>query len=399
MYEVKYFSHLPQGHLDKLFYRQPQMVTKYTEKKKLAYSLGAVLYMPATRQDIANLVITNKFKELVTLVICLEDAIGDKEVEQAEKNLIEQMKKIREAVKDGRLSEEVKPLIFVRVRTAKQMAGISEHLGEALQSLVGFVFPKFSTDNAEEFLSGLRLVNERTGTIIYGMPILESPHVLYKESRLDELLSLKKIVDQYGDLVLNIRIGATDLCGLYGLRRDSETTVYEISIVNELITDIVNIFGRAPDGYVISGPVWEHFISNERYLKPQLRETPFEAQFGSEGVELRKELIRKDFDGLIQETLLDKVNGLVGKTIIHPTHLLPVQALHVVSKEEYVDALSIVQQATGEKGVFKSEFKNKMNEIKPHLNWAQKVLLKSDIYGVYNENSTFIDLLSEPVYT
>ena len=197
--------------------------------------------------------------------------------------------------------------------------------------------------------------------------------------------------------MLNIRIGATDLCGLYGLRRDSETTVYEISIVNELITDIVNIFSREPDGYVVSGPVWEHFASTDRVLKPQLRQTPFEEQLGSEGILLRRELIRKDFDGLIQETLLDRANGLVGKTIIHPTHLLPVQALHVVSKEEYMDALSIVTQANGEKGVFKSEFNNKMNEIKPHLNWAKKVLIKSDIYGVYNEGNTFIDLLSEKI--
>ena len=106
-------------------------------------------------------------------------------------------------------------------------------------------------------------------------------------------------------------------------------------------------------------------------------------------------MIRKDFDGLIQETLLDRANGLVGKTIIHPSHLLPVQAMHVVTKEEYVDALSIFQQATGEKGVFKSEFMNKMNEIKPHLYWAKKVLIKSDIYGVYNENITFVDLLFE----
>jgi citrate lyase beta subunit len=370
-------------------------VTKNTDKQRLSYSLGAVLYMPATRLDIADLVITNKFKELVTVVICLEDAIGDHEVEQAENKLITHMQQINAAIQDGRLTEETTPLIFVRVRSAKQMTDIAGRLGGTLNNLVGFVFPKFSSDNAEDFLSALRLMNEQANTVLYGMPILESPSVLYKERRLDELLRLKEIVDRYADLILNIRIGATDLCGLYGLRRDSETTVYEISIVNELITDIVNIFSRQHDGFVVSGPVWEHFSSNGRILKPQLRETPFNDHLGSEGLLLRKELIRKDFDGLIQETLLDKANGLVGKTIIHPSHLLPVQALYVVTKEEYVDALSIFQQATGEKGVFKSEFMNKMNEIKPHLYWAQKVLIKSDIYGVYNENITFIDLLSE----
>ncbi|MBE1553026.1 HpcH/HpaI aldolase/citrate lyase family protein [Sporosarcina limicola] len=396
---MRYFNDLPMIQMEGLFYQKPKTITKWSDKKELSYSLGAVLYMPATRADIADLIITNKFKELVTLVICLEDAVGDLEVEQAENLLINHMQNISIAIQDGRLTDETTPLIFVRVRSAEQMADMAGRLGDALKNIVGFVFPKFSSDNAEGFLSELRLMNERAGTILYGMPILESPHVLYKELRIDELLRLKEIIDRYRDIILNIRIGATDLCGLYGLRRDSETTVYEISIVNELITDIVNIFGREPDGYVVSGPVWEHFSSNDRILKPQLRQTPFEENYGSEGLLLRKELIRKDFDGLIQETLLDKANGLVGKTIIHPSHLLPVQALHIVTKEEYVDALSIVQQATGEKGVFKSEFQNKMNEIKPHLNWARKVLIKSDIYGVYHENCTFIDLLSEPVYT
>lgn len=396
---LRYFNDLPLMQKESLFYRKPNMITKSTDKKRLAYSLGAVLYMPATRLDISDLIISNKFKELVTLVICLEDAVGDLEVEEAERSLIVHMQKVSTAIRDGRLPEETTPLIFVRVRTAKQMVDVAERLGESLNDLVGFVFPKFSSENAESYFSELRILNERTGTVLYGMPILESPHVLYKERRLDELLLLKGIVDRYSDLVLNIRIGATDLCGLYGLRRDSETTVYEISIVNELITDIVNIFARDPNSHVVSGPVWEHFSSNGRILKPQLRQAPFYEQYGSEGLLLRKELIRKDFDGLIQETLLDKANGLVGKTIIHPSHLLTVQALHVVTKEEYVDALDIVQNATGDKGVFKSEFQNKMNEIKPHLNWAQKVLIKSDIYGVYNENSTFIDLLSEPVYT
>ena len=392
---MKYFNDLAAVSVDDLFYRQPATVTKHTDKQRLSYSLGAMLYMPATRLDIADLIITNKFKELVTIAICLEDAIGDHEVEEAENKLILHMQTISAAIQDGRLTEETTPLIFVRVRSAKQMVDIAGRLGDSLEDLVGFVFPKFSSENAEDFLSALRLLNEQANTVLYGMPILESPSVLYKERRLDELLKLKEIVDRYADFILNIRIGATDLCGLYGLRRDSETTVYEISIVNELITDIVNLFSRQHDGFVVSGPVWEHFSSNGRILKPQLRATPFQANFGSEGLLLRKELIRKDFDGLIQETLLDKANGLVGKTIIHPTHLLPVQALYVVTKEEYTDALSIFQQATGEKGVFKSEFMNKMNEIKPHLYWAQKILIKSDIYGVYNENITFIDLLSE----
>ena len=64
------------------------------------------------------------------------------------------------------------------------MLDIGERLGDSLKNLVGFVFPKFSSDNAEDYLSGLRLLNEQANTVLYGMPILESPNVLYKERRL-----------------------------------------------------------------------------------------------------------------------------------------------------------------------------------------------------------------------
>ena len=43
-------------------------------------------------------------------------------------------------------------------------------------------------------------------------------------------------------------------------------------------------------------------------------------------------------DGLLREIELDRANGLLGKTCIHPSHVLPVHALSVVSHEEFSDA-------------------------------------------------------------
>ena len=51
------------------------------------YSLGATLYMPATRADLFDVVINNKIPSLRSLVICLEDAISDCDIEYAVKNL------------------------------------------------------------------------------------------------------------------------------------------------------------------------------------------------------------------------------------------------------------------------------------------------------------------------
>jgi citrate lyase beta subunit len=91
-------------------------------------------------------------------------------------------------------------------------------------------------------------------------------------------------------------------------------------------------------------------------------------------------------------------NVLTGKTIIHPSHIKVVQALNVVSYEEFIDASNIIKAATGEIGVMKSNFANKMNEIKPHFYWAKKTILKSQLYGVLHDEFTTIDLIKKEVY-
>jgi hypothetical protein len=133
-------------------------------------------------------------------------------------------------------------------------------------------------------------------------------------------------------------------------------------------------------------------------LKPQLRQTPFRERYGDEGLKWRAKLIGEHMDGLIQEILMDIANGLTGKTIIHPSHIKVVQALNVVSYEEFIDASNIIKAATGEIGVMKSNFANKMNEIKPHYYWAKKTILKSQLYGVLHEEFTTIDLIKKEVY-
>lgn len=95
-------------------------------------------------------------------------------------------------------------------------------------------------------------------------------------------------------------------------------------------------------------------------------------RLGQDGLKMRTDLIDRHMDGLIREIAMDISNGLTGKTIIHPTHIRPVQALNTVTLEEYLDAQSIAGQAGGKIGVMKSNYQNKMNEIKPHLYWAKK---------------------------
>lgn len=390
---MKHFNYETEQRLNEIFYKQPESFTKYSDKDILAFSLGAALYMPANKESIANDVINKKYNELASMVIDLEDAVGDNQLLEAENKLFEHIQTIFRAIEEQKLLIEDLPLIFIRVRDPKQMERITNQLGEYQRVLTGYVFPKFDAERGKLFLEILKRNNNGTDIVLYGMPILESSEVIYKETRMDTLLKIKELVDSYSEYVLNIRMGATDFCGLFGIRRKVDTTIYDVSVIRDCITDIINVFNRQENGYVISGPVWEFFSKDQRILKPKLRMSPFQNRYGRTGMLKRTELINEYIDGLINEVILDKLNGIVGKTIIHPTHIKPVHSLYTVSHEEYLDALSIIANSEGQVGVLKSKYENKMNEMKPHFYWAKRILLRAKAFGVYNEDQDFTSLI------
>ena len=394
---MRFFAYFYQDELEQFFYQQPQEFNKFSSRDILAYGLGATLYMPATRPNIHQDILSNKHEGLTSLVLDLEDAVGDNQVVAAELLLIGELLKLNGELEQGFLTVKDLPLLFVRIRSLEQFKRVMEQLGDASQLLTGVVLPKFNPENDAEILNEVRHIHLHHHPF-YAMPILESVKVIQKETRMEELLKIKQLTDCYKENVLNIRIGATDFSGLYGIRRSADTTVYEIAVLRDCIADIINVFGRQESPYVISGPVWEYFSAKDRILKPQLRQTPFRERYGTEGLQWRKKLLDENIDGFIREILMDIANGLTGKTIIHPSHIKIVQALNVVSYEEYIDAQMIIQAATGEFGVLKSEFANKMNEIKPHLYWAERTMIKAKLYGVLHEHFTNIDLIKKEVY-
>lgn len=358
--------------------------------------------MPATRSEVAEEIKNGKHEGLTTVILDLEDAIGDHQVGQAEQSLAQQLLQLLSYVRTGMMSEQQLPLLFVRVRSVEQLERLLNGLGESLSLLTGFVLPKFSSDNGRAYFSLIAEFNRNMHTgagnesnmpVLYGLPILESSKIIYRETRWKELLSIKEILDEYQEYVLNVRIGATDFSSLYGLRRSPDITIYEIAVIRDCIADIINLFGRVGSNYVISGPVWEYFSHRERVFKPQLRVSPFEDALGKPGRHLRMDFISDAVDGLIREVMMDKENGIIGKTIIHPSHIKPVQAMYAVTHEEYMDALEIVERNDGSLGVFKSTYANKMNEIKPHLNWAHRIINRSKVYGVLHEQQHFVSLL------
>ena len=252
--------------------------------------------------------------------------------------------------------------------------------------LAGINFPKFNTDNGEIYFSRLKKLNEDLGEILYGMPIIEDPKVAFKESRISELLGIRAILDKYYDLVLQVRVGATDFSSCFGVRRGVDYSIYDIATVRECLSDVLNIFSRNND-YIVSGPVWEYFRASKQMMNKDL------PKYGFEDYLLRRKLIvNPEVDGLLREVILDKANGFVGRTVIHPSHVIYVNALQAVTKEEYTDAVNILQSEKD--GVFKGESGNKMNEVKPHTSWASKIYMRGRAYGVIENESSYISLFS-----
>lgn len=395
---MKFFSDLSVKESSRIFYKEPNYIRKSSPKEYLSLALGATLYMPAFKEGILDIILNNKYKRLTSMVLCLEDSVPEERVEEAEKNLIYVLSKFtryieeNKCIKGNKFIEENMPLIFVRVRNVEQFKRISENK-KIFYPLTGFNFPKFDSTNGEEYIKILKDINKDMSYNLYAMPILESKNIIYKESRLEELIKVKKILNSYKSNVLNIRIGGTDFLGLYSIRRQVDNSIYDIGVVKDCIADIVNIFGRSEEEYTISGPVWEYFDTNSdnRIFKPYLRQSSFVEYLGKSGLRKRDYYLEKCIDGLIKEVVLDKANGLIGKTIIHPSHISIVNALYVVTKEEYDDARFIVESSRG--GAYKSRYNNKMNEVSPHLNWAKKILRRAHVYGVFNENRSYLDLL------
>jgi citrate lyase beta subunit len=378
---LRHFAQLSPAREAALFHRSPQEVASSADRLTLATALGATLYAPGTRASLASDARSQRACGVTSMVFCLEDAVADDDLTAAERNVVAALVEL-----DGRPSV---PWIFVRIRDLAQLRRLLSGPAGRSSALTGVVLPKFGAANGGgELLAEVEAAGRRLGRQLWAMPVLESPEIIYNERRLEALTAIRCLVDAYQHVVLALRIGATDLCGLYGLRRDRDLTIYDIAVVRDCLADIVNLCARDA-AHVVTGPVWEYFANAERLFVSPLRVTPFEQ---AHEAELRQSLVSRDHDRLIREVVLDKANGLLGKTVIHPSHVPAVHALMVVTHEEFTDACTVMGGETG--GVRRSDYGNKMNELRPHRAWAQVVLRRAHSFGVLHAGHTFVDVLA-----
>lgn len=315
------------------------------EKDILAYSIGGLLYTPALNTKIADKIIQKKYACLTSIAFCLEDSIKDEALPMAEIELCNTLSKLKKSNSDL-------PLLFVRVRTPEHMEKIHNMIQEQEDIITGYILPKFDLTNCDEYSDLITKYNEGLKNKLYIMPILESSMVADIGGRVPALYELKEKLLHIKDLVLNIRVGGNDFSNMYGLRRNINQNIYEIGVIRDILVNIINVFGT---DFVVSGPVWEYF--------------------GSDVDEEWKY-------GLIRELELDKLNGFIGKTAIHPSQIPVIYESLKVSKSDYEDAIKILGWDLDEYGVGKSSNGSRMNEVKCHLRWADRIYKLGQVYGI-----------------
>ena len=322
------------------------------EKERLSYSLGGLLYAPAMNVKVVQKVRDGVWKNLKSLAFCLEDTIKDECLEEAQMCLKEVLRGLAE------LDKAQLPLIFIRIRTPEHMKKAMKLYEEYKSIITGYILPKFDLSNSDEYIELIKECNaDRNGKTTYIMPIFESRMIADVVTRVSTLARLKECLDSVKDYVLNVRVGGNDFCNLYGVRRSVNQTIYDIGVIRDIFVDIINIFGA---DYVVSGPVWEYFGTS--------RDGRWDR-------------------GLINELELDRLNGFIGKTAIHPVQLPVIFDSMKVKKSDYDDAMSILNWNNGALGVAKSENGTRMNEVKVHGKWARKIAILGEIYGIKEDRN------------
>lgn len=335
-------------------YVNPQEFNKNSGKEILQYAVGGLLYMPATK-SIAEKIINGEYSFVKSMVLDLEDSLGDDLVGFGQRHIVKTINEIAEAVENNEITINDVPLIFVRVREPKHIADTVEMLKERIVYLTGFNIPKFDKHCCDKYIryftEAAKYAKSINGTTLYMMPIIENKTAMYRQLRMDNLLYINDALRKIHDNVLNIRVGGADFSSIFGIRRDTRHTIYDIGPVRSVLNDIMNVFGKS---YIVSGPVWEYFNTEE------------------------------GLNGLKRELDADKINGFIGKTCIHPKQLPIIQEFYIVNKLDYLDAMGILGMNVNTTGVLKSA-SGRMNEVKTHSKWAQKIIGMAAIYGVAEE--------------
>jgi citrate lyase beta subunit len=286
-------------------------------------SLGASLYVPAVRDDLAAIANRRKYPFLRSVIFCTEDAVRPDDLHRALDNLMTLLPQL----------EPSELLRFVRVRNPLVLHALLEMDG--VERLTGFVLPKVTRHNLEQYLPAFTSPHA-----FEVMPTLETIEVFDPQ----EMAGLRQMLLQptYRDRVLSLRMGGNDLFNLMGMRRPRDRTIYRTPL-GSVIAQVVTTF--LPYGFNVTGPVFE-YLDQDRLLSREVRN--------------------------------DLSQGIFGKTAIHPRQVARIERHYRVRTTDLQMAERILDETSP--AVFR--MCDAMCEPATHRRWAVQVLERARLYGL-----------------
>jgi citrate lyase beta subunit len=284
-------------------------------------SLGASLYLPATRPDLPELLNGIRLPGLRSLIVCTEDAV-------AEENLSLAFENVRQVARSLRPSSTLR---FLRVRRPQLLEALARMDG--FDGFDGLVLPKVTLENVTTYARALDNI-----PMLPIMPVLETEIVF----DLPRLASLITAVEDWPNPVIAFRIGGNDILSRLGLRRPRRQTAYDTPL-REAIVNVMAVL--RPRGIAVAAPVFEHY---------------------------------SDLETLRREVELDIAHGLTTKSVIHPSQVPVVEAAYKPRLADVLDARQIV--ATDAPAVFGSI--GSMCEVATHQRWAAELLERAAVHGI-----------------
>lgn len=293
---------------------------------KSAWELGATMYIPAIHRDLIMILARKKpisgSQQPRTLVICLEDAIKDEQLEEA-------LDSLEVALESYRTNEQ---FVFVRPKNENVLSRILKI--KNIDKVDGFVLPKITADNIDAYLTCL------DSRMFYIMPTLETRECFDKKM----MLNLRDKLLPHKDKVVTLRIGGNDLLNTLHMRRPKNGTLYDTP-VGLAIHSLVHVF--KPYGFYLSAPVFE-FTDRMNMLE--------------------------------KEVEFDLMAGLVGKTAIHPDQLHHIEKHFEVCEKDYEMAMAILDPTSP--AVF--QMYGSMCEPATHRAWAKEIVARYNVFNNKN---------------
>lgn len=280
--------------------------------------LAPMLYVPADRPDLVNVLEGGRDLGVCSIAVCLEDAVRPDNRKKAAAQLRRALLQVRGAPR----------AIFVRPADAEALEWMLDHL--PMDRIAGLILPKATVQT-------IHLWTEKSFGLHTILPILETREALDPVGRRE----LAQACAAHPPVIPGARIGANDLFSLLGgLRRPAGRTVYETPV------------GRVIDGLLEA--------------------------FSAQGVKLCAPVCDRisDLAALEREVKEDIHRGLFAKTAIHPKQVQTIWNAYTPDAGEVEEARRILEPDAP--AVFGSN--GDMLEPACHGEWARRLLHRDALH-------------------